>query len=623
MSGISRRAFITGGALLAGGAVGSSMLAGYATRCEAEELSGGDEGLQSRPYSTKEFDVVVVGSGLAGLSAARRAIDEGATVAIVDKGQYGHSGASGINWGHAMASLEFADDLSGAIDNLSFGMPFGSDGMSDQAYTAKIVEAYSKFGIICDAVKIGCVTEHEQDGTPTGGNTMPDTGAPTQDAGYFPRMLAQYVKRRGANIFDYTYALDVLIGPDGSAAGLAAIDLETGEALVFRAKSVILATGSYSWLCGWNGMTPFTHSSADCTGDGVAMCLRAGLSMRDMEELCYDNGQYTPLGTRQCMSGMGVEITDHYRGFNNNYENFADIMVENPAAYNQGTYMRLEMKEIWEGRGTEHGGIWALTDGLEEEERYYRNAKWNMQRIFDYELPQYVELIPQCWETAGRPFTLNADTSETEIPGLFHAGSASFVWNGGAMMSSVGGGLLAGAEAGRRAVAAERTPVDTDQINSIFAEAYGLLLNEPEDAIRARNLMRNVQNSFWDGMYFLRDEEGIQATINELTRIQNEDLPRMNVPDKTPQFNIEWRNALEARNMITVGIGAAQAALIRRECRGAHCRTDYPTVDNANYMANTKVQLSGGAWSAEMVPVDDPIVPLEMLIEQVPQIGLE
>lgn len=625
MTEISRRSFLRGSAVVAIGAAAASALSSCSSSDSAKSTETATHSANAHPCSVHEFDVVVVGSGIAGLTAARRALDKGMTVAIIDKGQYGHSGASGINWGHACTSLEY-NDTEGVVETETGTAVFIGDGMVDQEYAYSLMQAFKEMNPLRSAVQMGCVTEHSKEGKPVSGNTYGTGMSPngSQDAGIFPHIIAQYVKKKGASVFDYTFALDILTSEEGAAAGIAAIDLNTGEAKVFRSKALVMATGSYVSLCGWNGMTPYTHGSQDNTGDGSAMFLRAGLSMRDMEELCYDNGQYAPKGTRQCMTGMGVEITDHYRGFNNNYEMFSQPLIDDPANYmNQGAYMRLEMREIWQGRGTEHGGIWALTDDIENEERYYRNAKWNMKRIFDWDLPQYVELIPQCWETAGRPFTLDPQTSQTEIPGLYYAGSASFVWTGSAIVSSMAGGWIAGGAAADLAKSDNQAQIRTEQVDSIFAEAFDLLEREPDNAIRARILMRNVQTSFWDGMYFLRDEKSIQGAIDELTRIQEEDLPRMKTTDKSAQFNIEWKNALETRNMTTVGIGAAQAALIRRESRGAHCRTDYPKVDNANYMANTKVALENGTWTAEMVDAGGMFIDHDTLIASIPTVGLE
>ena len=632
MSDMSRRSFFKGGAFLAAGAAAGAALAGCSPegqggRPEAPVasartgLSGGFTGDQN--VVVHEADVLIVGGGLSAMTAARRIMGLGSSVLIIDKGQFGHSGSSGINWGHQVSSFEFASEE--AIDAFAPNLLFSGDGVIDQTIHMEVCKAWAESAPIQNAVRTGSVTDHHQDGRSYAEVNKENTQSPlVGDSGIFPRNFARELKRSGAMIYDRHYALDVLKDAEGAASGVAAIDLATGEPVVFRGKAVIMATGSYAWLCGWNGMTPFTHSSADCTGDGTAMMMRAGVAMRDMEELCQDNGQWYPAGTRQCMTGMGVELPDYYRGYNANYEQFTQLIDENPAQYmNQGCYMRMTLREIYQGRGTEHGGIYALTDGLETEERYYRPAKWNMERIFDWELPQYVELVPQVWETAGRPFDLDPQTCQTTVPGLFYAGGAPYVWNGFVVASCMGTAWIAGKGASDLAKGKERADVNWDEVDGIFSQAYSYFDNDSATGERSRKVMRNVQTSFWDGMYFLRDGEGIQKTIDDLKRIEEEDLPTMYLGDSSKAFNMDWRYALETRNMVTVGIGAAEAALLREECRGTHCRTDFPVQDNENGLYNTKVSVDGGVWSSETVPIDDRLMPKEALAANLGTVGLE
>ena len=109
MTEISRRSFLRGSAVVAIGAAAASALSSCSSSDSAKSTETATHSANAHPCSVHEFDVVVVGSGIAGLTAARRALDKGMTVAIIDKGQYGHSGASGINWGHACTSLEYND----------------------------------------------------------------------------------------------------------------------------------------------------------------------------------------------------------------------------------------------------------------------------------------------------------------------------------------------------------------------------------------------------------------------------------------------------------------------------------------------------------------------------------
>lgn len=631
MSGISRRSFLKGGALFASAAAAGAALSGCApdgggSQDAKESLSqtGGSVGADLN-VSVKETDVVIVGGGIAGMTAARLAMENGSSVAIIDKGEFGHSGASGINWGHQLSSLEYCTEEE--INAFGPMLLFGGDGVLDQKIWMPIMHAWAAVKPLQTAIAVGSVTERHKDGKSAGqvNRDNPEKTNPlTNDAGMFPRNFARQLRRAGAAVYELHYALDILKDANGEACGVAAINLKTGDPVVFRGKSVIMATGSYVYLCGWNGMTPYTHSSADCTGDGTAMMLRAGIPMRDMEELCQDNGQWYPAATRQCMTGMGVELPDYYRGFNVNKESFTSLIDENPGQYmNQGCYMRMTLREIYQGRGTEHGGIYALTDDLENEERYYRPAKWNMERVFDYELPQYTELVPQAWETAGRPFDLDPETCETVVPGVYYAGGAPTVWNGFVVSACMATGYMSGIGAAKRAKDIDLGEVDWNQVNDIYAQAYSYFDNDSATGERSRKVWRNIQDAFWDGMYFLRNEEGIQGTIDNLKKIEADDIPSMYLGDPTPNFNKDWRHALEARNMVTVGIGAAESALLRKECRGTHCRTDYPFQDDENGLFNTKVAFDGQNWTSETVPIDETLVPADTLRQNLGNVGLE
>jgi len=569
----------------------------------------------TRPVQVHEADVIVVGGGLAGLTAARKAASDGSSVIILDKGLFGHSGTSGINWGHDLETNEWLED------DGSSSLPTWillNDGLPDQTYALEFCKAVKEGRPNATTEQMGCVLERIADGSPVSHNAPAPLNV---DHGCFPRFFAQQAKHSGKQIFDRTMALDVLLADDGRAAGVVALDLVSGDALVFRGKAVVMATGSYCWVAGWNGMSPFTIAGPENTGDGHRMFINAGLEMRDMEQLPFDNVQWTPIGTRQGMGSMGNSIVNHARTLNKDMERFTQAIDTDPRL-NNPAFMRLTAKEIWQGRGTENGGVFVDTADLETDDRYYRRARENEMRAMGYDLPQYVEVVPEQWETAARPYQLST-SSETAIPGLFFAAANSGAYSGCAFMGCFGSGWMAGKGAAVTAASSDAAAVPWTKVNDILNSAYGLLEATPESPIRVTDVYRSVQNAYWSGLSPLRDDAGIKASIAELERIKAEDLPKMHVPSKSRQFNTDWRLALEVESLITCALGTGQAALVRTETRGAHCRTDYPKMDNANWLKNTVVKLDGATWSVRTEPIDDSIVPAADVAALVPELGID
>ena len=137
--------------------------------------------------------------------------------------------------------------------------------------------------------------------------------------------------------------------------------------------------------------------------------------------------------------------------------------------------------------------------------------------------------------------------------------------------------------------------------------------------------MRAIQQTYWDReMGPLKDEAKILEIIDELDRILTEDIPRMATVDKSGCMNHDWRDALEAENMVYCALAASYAGLTRKETRGFNLRTDYPDTDNSYGLANTVVTYTAdGQWSAEMAPKQGGIIPNETLAMMVPEcIGL-
>lgn len=613
MANVSRRDFVRSAGLFGAGAA----LAGAIglTGC-----SQGEQGSEGGAYAAAdvekryeaqvhEADVVIVGGGVAGATAARRVLEKGLSVSIVDKGPWGHSGTSGMNWGHNAETNEWAEgDGSNTIGTLAYMF----EGMVNQPNCVAVCQSVHEGRPIATYEQAGCNFERTKEGHSYAQNAPVDLAV---DNGCFNRYFCLELERKGADIHDRTMVIDLLQAADGSAAGVVAIDLVDGSAHVFRGKTVIFATGSYRWVSGFNGMKPHTIASPENTGDGLGILMRKGVAMRDMEAQPIDYVQWTPMGTRQSMGAMGGSTINFKYLFDKDKNKLIPDEVE---GMTNGQLARAYVRAIMDGRATENDGIYVITNDPHSDDRYYRRTKENQARFLGYELPEYTEVVAEQWEDAGHPFVYTAE-AETEIPGLYYAATAQGGWTGVGFFYAFGTGFLAGESAAAKAKAADKAPaVDWEAVNAALSEAYGLLEAEPADPIRSTVIFRSIQEAYWMGLGPARDEEGILASIAELKRIETEDLPKMQVPSKSKQYNSDWHRALEVKNMLMCAQATAEAALIRKECRGPHVRTDYPAQDNDNFLVSTKVSYADGAWSSSLEALDDSIIPMDTLKGLVP-----
>ena len=277
------------------------------------------------------------------------------------------------------------------------------------------------------------------------------------------------------------------------------------------------------------------------------------------------------------------------------------------------------------GRTTENGGCLMDKDCASVMPRYFRRSEERQNKLLGYEMPQYIEVVPETWASAGSPRNLSI-SSETEIPRLFFAGPGPGGVGGMTQIAAQTGGYLAA----NGAVAVNMDTVlpapAPGQIESILEKAYAIFDREVENPIRPREIMHKIQLTYWDRENGpLKDEKKIEEIIAELKRIQEEDLPRMAMMDKSFRMNNEWQDSFEAENMLYCALAASYAGLERKETRGYNLRTDYPNTDNSYGLANTVVTLGkDGQWNVELADKIDYIVGKDTIAYLVPEvIGLD
>lgn len=621
--GMTRKSFLKGSVLALVGATAAAATGGVATATASEENKKKAKGStapnspnKKRSYATHEADVIVVGGGIAGMAAARQAVKAGLNVIMIDKGPAGHSGGSGMAWGHTFVTNEFYE---GDIKNSVIAFLVDCSGIIDQENFLALCKATKEGRPIALIEQCGTVQQRNDKGKVA---HMDDGGPITFVYEYRARHEAQHIIHSGVRVFDNTMLVDILRSPNGSVAGGVGINLYTGEAHVFRAKTVVMATGGYVWNTG------YTINGPELTGEGHAILMRHGLALKDMEFFHADLEAFRPYGSRMRarneieaamaapLNGESWDVLYNKKGQNISKGFFLDPKLSAyPGAAFLGAIIT-SAKEIMQGNGTPGDGSgngimmdvtrWYTDSNLGD--TLYGNRLREAETALGYKHDKLVECIPEFYGSCAQP-KINPNTMETEIPGLF---CALHNLTELTSMMSFAQGHLAGKCAAQKAADSKLPPISTAEIQDILNRNYGFLENTPSNPIRVTEVFQKIQDTFYKGLSLIRDEKGMTAALNEFLRIQEEDLPRINVPYKTKQFNRDWRNAMEVESMVLCSIGTAYASLYRKETRPFHFRSDYPVQDNDNWLANVWVTMQKeGPWKITKTPIVDTVFPAE------------
>jgi succinate dehydrogenase / fumarate reductase flavoprotein subunit len=590
---------------------------GALSGCGAADTTGAHGGsgttattASGQTYVIHAADVIVVGGGLAGMNAARLVNGSGASCIVVDKGPVGHSGNSGISWGHCMITSEWSgDDGTSGVG----AMLMDTHGLLDQEHALAVVQATQEGHEVAFLEQAGSVFQRDDKGELVGKvENAPFTMVP--DARN--RQVAQYVMRLGIPVFDHMMMIDFVLSPDEGIAGIVAIDLRDGSAHLFRGKCVILATGGYHWTFGR------TNAGPESTGEGHAALLRHGVALKDMEFAHYDFVGARPFGYRQDKEKDQLEVvmTGSIAGsifprvYNKDMQNYAlgyfsdPKLNEFPGAAFAGTMITSAI-ELVSGKGTvgdgSGDGLYLDIKGLSTDYSFpyacYGGFFKDAARVTGYEFPDYWEMVPEAYGSGASP-KVAAKTGETAIPNLYSAVlnitelSSMFAW---------GQGYITGKAAAERARSSVLAAFDPAEVATIIDKAYGALTATPPDGIRSCEVHRSIQRACYKGLGLIKDETIMQATLDELLRIQSEDLPKMYCADTSRQMNRDWQNALEVEGMLLCAIGSVKAALSRTETRPLFFRTDYPKMDNDSWLAFQWVTLGDdGSWDIKKEDIE-------------------
>jgi succinate dehydrogenase / fumarate reductase flavoprotein subunit len=561
---------------------------GRTVRPHQRRVAAGLSGSVARRME-RTHDVLVVGGGLSGMRAAIEAHDAGVDVAIVSKLHpiRSHSGAAegGINAALGNASEDSPEEH--AYDTVK-----GSDYLGDQ--DAIEILCNEAPGDVYQLENWGAVFSRTEDGRiaqrPFGAAGEPRTAYAADITGHvILQVLYEQVMRRGIPVYEEHFGWRLLVDDD-RCQGVICWDLLHGGLKTIPSKTTILATG------GPGRLYAGTTNAFSCTGDGMAMALRAGVPLEDMEMMQFHPTTLAP---------TGVLITEGCRGegaylLNSEGERFMQRYAPNAMELaSRDVVSRAEQTEIDEGRGIDGNVLLDLRHlGAERIlERLHGTRELSM--VFLGVDPVYdpIPVRPGAHYHMG-----GVDTgvwSETQLEGLYAAGEVACVsvhganrLGGNALMETIVYGKRAGRHAAEWAQSHTTVAVPASQVADAERDLRELLGREQGErpwAIRDE-LAKTMHDNFG---VFRREEQMLEQ--GRIVESLEERYERVVVEDKGQVFNSDLTGALELGGLLDIAKCMVVAGLARKESRGAHSRPyDYPKRDDANFLKHTLVTLDDG-----------------------------
>src|SRR3954462_607061 len=593
-------------------------------------------------YQTHEHDVLVVGAGGAGLRAAIEASAAGVSVGLVCKSLLGKAHT-------VMAEGGIAAALANVDDRDSWKVHF-ADTMRGGQYVNnwRMAELHAKeapdrvreleaWGAVFDRTKDGRILQRN-----FGGHKYPRLAHVGDRTGLeMIRTLQDHGVHQGIDVHMELCVVALLKAGD-RVIGAFAYDRERGRFKIYRAKAVVLATG------GIGRAYKITSNSWEYTGDGHALAYEAGAELIDMEFI-----QFHPTGMVWPPSVMGILVTEGVRGeggiltnkegrrfmFESIPENHRQQTADNEEEgwrYCQGSkdarrppelltrdhVSRCIVREIKEGRGSPHGGVFLdiswikskIPNAAEHIKRKLPSMYHQFKQLADIDITEQPMEVGPTTEYVMGGIHVDADTQMSRLPGLFAAGECAAGINGA---NRLGGNSLsdllvfgkrAGEHAAQFAKAHKRSTIDAGAAQGAIAQAL-----EPFDRPAGSENPYTVQAALQDMMQSLvgivRTEREMQSALGEL-EVLKQRAARAGIIGHR-EYNPGWHTAIDLTNLLAVSEAITRSAIERKESRGGHFREDFPD-KNPEYATFNIVTRRGAGGSMEVRRVPLPPLPAEL-----------
>ena len=525
-----------------------------------------------------DYDVLVLGSGGSGLRAAIAAAEAGARTALVCKSLLGkaHTVMAEGGLAAALGNVVPADSWSVHFQDTMFGGKYLNNWRMAELHAKEAPDRARElehWGAVFDRTPDRLMSQRA-----FGGHTYKRLVHIGDRTGLeMIRTLQDRTVHSNVDVFMET-TITTLIKDGERVVGCFGYDRATGEQISFSAKALVLATG------GSGRIYKITSNSQDCTGDGYALAFAAGAEMVDMEFV-----QFHPTGMVYPPGVAGLLVTEAVRGEggilrNKDGERFMERYdPKRMELSTRDVVARSIYTEVKEGRGTPHGGAYLDVSHLDAD-----YVKRKLPSMYD----QFLELAgvditkeamqvgPTCHYFMGG-IKVDPDTGETRVPGLFATGETSGGMNGANRLggNSLGDLLVFGRRAGigaaETANRSDAVSLPVGEVTAAEAQVDHYLNGDGRDQFENPFQMhKDLQKVMGDGVGIFRDREGLTDAIAKLESLEDR-ADNLRAPSNRVDYNPGWQLCAEVKNMLTVSLMVARAALMREESRGGHSRLDH------------------------------------------------
>ncbi len=566
-------------------------------------------------YEIHDHDVLIIGAGGAGLRAALGALEQGAKVGVVCKSLLGkaHTVMAEGGIAAAMANVDTADDWRTHFRDTMRGGKLLNNWRMAQIHAQEApdrVRELEQWGALFDRTQDGQILQRA-----FGGHTFRRLCHVGDRTGL---EMIRTLQDRGVQLGIDVYmecTITRLLKDGGRVAGAFGYWREQGRFVVFRAKSIVLATGGIGKA--WK----ITSNSWEYTGDGMALAYDAGAELMDMEFV-----QFHPTGMVWPPGVQGILVTEAVRGEGGVLRNkLGQRFMEqyDPKKMELSTrdvVARAIYTEVREGRGTEHGG--AYLDISQKPADYVKKKLPSMYHQFkelaDVDITKGpMEVGPTCHYMMGG-IRVEAETAKSSVPGLFAAGEAAAGLHGA---NRLGGNSLsdllvfghrAGLAAAEHAKAVQGTPIDSAQVAVAAREILAPFERKAGES--PYTIHRDLQETMQSLVGIFRTKEDLTRALEELEKLK--DRAEQVSVEGSRLFNPGWHLAQDLRSMLTVSEAVTRSALARQESRGAHSRIDYPGLDAVWGTKNIVIVRDGDTMMLHQSPVPEMPSDLRQLVAE-------